>query len=422
MPTLSRIRLSRRVEALAPSATLAAGARARELRRQGVEVLSLAAGEPDFDTPEPIKQAAWRALQAGMTGYGPVPGDEASREAIAEKLERENGILDVTPEHVVVSAGGKQSLALLFQALLDPPTAEAPALEVVLPVPAWVSYRPQIELAGGIVSEGETTAESAFKMTPEQLRSALHERSRALVLNSPSNPCGTMYTPDELRALAGVIAEASGTVCPQLIVITDEIYEKLVFGDVEHLSLGSLPEIAERVVTVNGLSKCLAMTGWRIGYAAGSGETGLAIAGALKKLQSQSTTSIPTFLMPAIVTALRECDAEIERFRSIFAERATVMHEGLREVPGFVTPRPTGAMYAFPDVAAHFGTTSAGGRRIETATNFAAALLDEHHVAVVPGEAFGGSGARCCRFSFACRDDVIREAVERVGAFVAGLS
>jgi aspartate aminotransferase len=404
------MQLSARVSALKPSTTLAINAKAKALQAQGIPVLSFAAGEPDFDTPVAIKQALIEALNKGETKYCPVPGDAATRRVIADKLTGENGLPNVTPEHVVISSGGKQSLYQVFQALLETPS------EVILPTPAWVSYAPQIELAGGKVLEVVTTAASGFKMTPDQLRGAITARSRALVINSPSNPCGTMYSPDEIRAIAQVVAEH-----PNLIVISDELYEKIIFGGIPHFSMGSIPEIAERVVTVNGLSKAYAMTGWRIGYCAGSGEFGLQLSKALQSLQSQSTTSIATFELPAIRVALTECADEVEAMRQAFARRAEVTYSLIARVPGLVCPKPTGAFYVFPDASAHFGKRTPGGKTIASASDFAAALLDEHRVAVVPGEDFGAGGEKCFRLSFACGDEQIRDGVGRIGEFVASL-
>ncbi len=416
--------LAARVRALRPSATLAVGARAKELKAAGVDVLSFAAGEPDFDTPEPIKEAAKRAITDGMTKYAPVPGDNDSRSAIAEKLTTENRIPGVTPEHVVVSTGGKQSLFNLFMALLDPAGEGSEARRVILPVPAWVSYAPQAQLAGGEVHEVVTTPETAFKMTPEQLDEALTPDSRVLVLNSPSNPCGTMYSPDKIRALGAVIERVTtgpAPRCPHLVVVTDEIYEKLVFDGQEHFSIGSIPSIAERVLTVNGLSKAYAMTGWRVGYFAGSGDFGLEVAKATAKLQSQSTTAIPTFILPTLRVAFEQCQGFVEHLRSTFEQRAEVMYNGLTAIDGLVCPRPTGAMYAFPDVSAHFGKSSPKGTRIDSALAFSQALLDEHHVAIVPGEDFGTGGERCCRLTYACATEQIEKGIERLREFVESL-
>lgn len=427
MPVLMRARyppamdVSRRARSLKPSSTLAVNAKARELKAKGVGVLSFATGEPDFDTPERIKKALVDALARGETKYAPVPGDPATRKVIAEKLTHENKIPGVTPEHVVISSGGKQSLALLFQALLDPPAPGEAPQEVVLPVPAWVSYAPQIELAGGRVVEVVTTAKRDFKATAAQIKAAITPRTRALVINSPSNPCATMYTEAELREIAGVVAEAARTIAPNIVVISDELYERIIFGGIAHFSIGSVPEIAERTVTVNGLSKSYAMTGWRLGYAAGSGAFGLKIAKAMETLQSQSTTSVATFELPAIRVALTECAAEVEAMRIAFARRAEVCFDLVSKIPGLVCPRPTGAFYVFPDVSAHFGKTSKGGTDIKSAADFAAALLAEHHVACVPGEDFGSGGEKCCRFTFACSEETIRDGMGRLAEFVANL-
>lgn len=414
------MRISQRVQSLKPSATLAVNAKAAALRAKGVRVVSFAAGEPDFDTPDAIKKAACEALMAGATKYAPVPGDPETRRLLAEKLTRENGIPGVTGDHVVLSSGGKHSLYQLFQALIDPsPTGQE--AEVILPVPAWVSYRPQIELAGGRVVELETQATSDFKIDPAALARAITPRTRALVINSPSNPCGTMHTPDELREIGRVVHKAASSVAPDLVVISDELYEKIIFGGVEHFSIGSIPELAERTVTVNGLSKAYAMTGWRIGYLAGSGEFGLEVAKGVRKLQSQSTTSIATFFLPAVRTALLECDGEVETMRRAFAERASLAHDLVSAIPGFVCPKPTGAFYLFPDISAIFGRTSESGTVINSALDFAAALLEERHIAVVPGEDFGSGGERCFRMTFACSEDAIREGVAGIAAFVGSL-
>ncbi len=412
--------IARRLEALKPSATLAVAARARELKAQGVDVISFAAGEPDFGTPQPIVDACKRALDAGMTSYGPVPGDAACRKALCDKLTDENGIPGLTPDHVVVTSGGKHSLYQIFQALLDPADAGTPN-RVVLPVPAWVSYRPQIELAGGVMDEIPTTAERDFKITPAELKAAITKNTKIVVINSPSNPCGTMYTPRELRALGAVIEEAAGTIAPGLVVISDELYEKILFDGNQHLSLGSLPGIAKRVVTVNGLSKAYAMTGWRIGYFACPGTFGSKLVGAVKKLQSQSTTAIPTFIMPAIVTAVKECDAQVEEMRVEFERRSKVAYKAIAGIDGFKCPKPMGAFYLFPDVSAHFGKYTPTGATIDSGMTFASALLDEAHVAVVPGEDFGTGGKRCFRFTFACSQEQIRAGAERIASFVAGL-
>ncbi len=384
-------------------------------------MLTFAAGEPDFDTPQPIIEAAQNALAAGRTRYAPVPGDPDARAAIAAKLSQENEIPDVTGDHIVVTNGGKHALYLLFQSLLDPalPGQEAP--EVLLPTPAWVSYAPQIRLAGGKVVEIPTTPESGFKMSPQQLEASITPNTRILLFNSPSNPCGVTYTPDEVEGLAAVVARAAANVAPNLIVITDEIYEKLIYRGMRHRSFGSCMDVAERTITVNGLSKAYAMTGWRVGYIAGSGEFGRSVASAVAKMQSQSTTCIPAFIYPAIRVALEDCADEVEAMRDAFERRADLIFDRLSAMQSLVCPEPTGAFYVFPDVSAHFGRVSAGGRQLTSALDFAEALLLEHHVAVVPGEDFLGCGRSCIRMSFACSEAQIEAGMDRVEAFLDGL-
>ncbi len=378
-------------------------------------MLGFAAGEPDFPTPRPIVEAAKAALDAGQTRYSPSIGDQPTREAIARKLTEENGLPGLEAANVAVSVGGKHSLYNIFQCLLDPGD------EVLLPTPAWVSYAPQIGLSGGVVRELATSVESGFKVTPEQVRSAVTPKSRVLVLNSPSNPCGTMYTPDELRAIADVVAQAAGSVAPRLVVLTDEIYEKIVFGGREHLSMGSISSIAERVVTCNGLSKAFSMTGWRVGYCAASADWGRDFMKAIGRLQSQTTSNIPSFILPAIRTALTECADEVAHMCDAFEARSHLIETRLREIPGLRFPSPEGAFYVFADVSAHFGKTTPGGTRVESALTFAGALLDEAKVAVVPGEDFGGCGPSCVRLSFACSEDQINAGCDRIARFIASL-
>jgi aspartate aminotransferase len=413
--------ISRRVATLRTSTTIAVTNLARELRRQGQDVLSFAAGEPDFDTPEPIKRAAIDALLAGQTKYLPTLGDPETRAVIAEKVSRTNGIPNVTPDHIAISCGGKHALYSCFQCLLDPPGAGREAQEVLLPVPAWVSYQPLAELAGGRIVELPTSAATGFKISPAQLRAAITPRSRLLMLNSPSNPCATMYTPDELRALAAVVAEAACTIAPELVIMSDEIYEKIVYGGVAHFSIGSVAEVAERTITINGLSKAFAMTGWRVGYAAASGEFGLKFMKAMGVMQGQMTTNITSFVYPAIRVALTQCADSVERMRQAFAHRAEIICARMGRVPGLPAVRPTGAFYLFPNITAHFGKRSKGGRPIKNCGDFCEALLSEHKVAAVPGDDFGGVGKDHVRFSFACSEEQINRGMDRLGEFVAGL-
>ncbi len=415
------MQLSRRVLDLKPSATISVMNRAKEMQRQGIDVVSFAAGEPDFDTPEPIKQTAIKALLAGQTKYMPTMGDPDTRKAIAEKVTRENGIPGVTADHVGISSGGKHALYTACQCVFDFAFPGEPAQECLIPVPAWVSYMPLAELAGAKVVEVPTTVRGDFKMTPEQLRRAITPRARMLILNSPSNPCGTMYSESELRALGAVIAEAARTTAPDLVVLSDEIYEKIAYGGIKHFSIGSIPEIAERVVTLNGLSKAFSMTGWRVGYTTTSGAWGLKFMKAMATLQGQMTTNITSFVYPAIRTALNECGAEVERFCAAFKGRAELIHSRLSRMPGLLCPRPTGAFYAFPDVSAHFGKTTADGQRVGSALDFCEALLGTEKVAAVPGEDFGGCGKNHVRISFACSEANITKGMDRLEKFVSAL-
>lgn len=415
--------LADRVATLQPSVTVAITNLAKTMRREGHDILSFAAGEPDFDTPEPIKAAAKAAMDAGQTKYMPTLGDPETREVVAAKLREENGIPGITWEHVGVSAGGKHTIFLAIHCLFDrPPPGEEP-LEALLPTPLWVSYDPIVRLAGGAVREIEASCQNDFKITPEQLAEAITPRSRLLVLNSPSNPCGTMYTPDELRALAAVIAEKTEKVAPQLVVMSDEIYEKIIYGGIDHFSIGSVPEIADRTLTVNGMSKAFAMTGWRIGYAGMPGEFGKKLIGAIGKLQGQMTTNITSFNYAAMRCALTEpaVKDEVERMRLAFAARASLIHGRLEAIDRVSCARPTGAFYAFPDISGLCDSTSPGGRRIECAKSLCEALLHEAKVAFVPGDDFGGCGPKHVRISFACSDEQIEEGMDRFRAFADGI-
>ncbi|MEM9063892.1 MAG: pyridoxal phosphate-dependent aminotransferase [Planctomycetota bacterium] len=414
--------LSARVSSLKPSVTVAVTNRAKAMKAEGQNVLGFAAGEPDFDTPGAIKQAAIDALTNNQTRYMPTLGDTLTRGSVAEKLTRENGIPGLSADHVAITVGGKHALFAICQCLFDPPAPGEAPMEGVLPTPAWVSYAPIVRLAGGEIVEVETTPGTDFKISPEQLKAAITQRTRAVFLNSPSNPCGTMYTPDELRALGAVIAEAASTIAPELVVVSDEIYEKIIYGGIAHLSPGSIPEIADRVITINGLSKAYAMTGWRVGYACASGDWGKTFVKAMGTLQGQMTTNITSFVYPAIRTALSECADEVEQMRQAFAKRAELIHGLLGELPGIVCPRPTGAFYVFPDVSAHFGKTTKGGVKITNALSFCESLLAEELVALVPGDDFGGCGPNHCRISFACSEEQINAGMERLGRFLAGLS
>lgn len=403
-----------RVLRLSESATIAVGARANAMKATGKDVIAFGMGEPDFVTPEPIRRAAIAGLERGMTHYAPTPGDKASREAIAAKLVRENGIA-CRPEHISVTAGAKHALYMTLQCLLDAGKGQ----EVILPTPAWLSYKPLIEIAGGICVEVPSTVASGFKITPEALEAAITPRTVGVIFNSPSNPCGVAYRPDEIEAFAAVLTRH-----PQVTIVADEIYEKLIYPEIDPSlkarSFGAIPGLAERTITINGMSKAYAMTGWRVGYVCAPGDGGR-FAKELIKLQGQMTNGIATFIMPAIVEALTNGAAEVERMRQVFARRARLIHERLQAIPRFRTARPTAAFYAFPDIADCLGRTTPAGRRIETPAQFADALLEEALVAVVPGEDFGACARTHIRFSFACADEHIVRGIDRVAQWVAAL-
>ncbi len=398
--------LTTRVQNIKPSSTLAVSARARAMKAEGLPVISFGLGEPDFETPQNIKQAAIDALLAGDTHYSPVPGSPAARQAIAQKLLQENNI-DCTSDDILITCGAKHALYIAFHALVQPGD------EVILPTPCWVSYRPMVELAGGTVIEVPGAVENNFIITPEQLAAAINERTRVVLINSPSNPCGTMMTPDQLKEIAAVIAPH-----PNITIIADEIYEKIIYGGIKHFSLGSLPEIANRVITINGLSKAYAMTGWRVGYACAPGGT----AKALASLQGQMNSHITSFNYPAVVEALTNGAEEVEKMRKVFAQRAEIAYELISTLPEVICPKPTSAFYVFPDISAYFGKTTPTGKTINTATSFAATLLEEAQVAVVPGEDFGQCAKGNIRLSFACSEKNIREGCARIKKWLQTLN
>jgi aspartate aminotransferase len=415
MAVSQHVQLSERVRRLPGSATLAVNARVKELAAAGEDIIGFGAGEPDFDTPANIKQAAIDALLAGKTKYAPVPGEPEAREVIARKLRDENNI-ECSARDIVISVGGKHSIYLALQCLIDPRKNEADEQqEVILPTPAWVSYAPMIQLAGGKAVEVAGSVDDDFLVAPEQIESAITENTLAIIINSPSNPCGTMYAPGQLHAIADVIERHD-----HIAIITDEMYEKLIYGDIAHFSLGSLSSIADRVITVGGLSKAYAMTGWRIGYACAPGNDG-GVAKAMANLQSQMTSNITSFCYAAIVEALTKSAADVERMRQTFAARATLIHELVSAMPGVVCPKPTGAFYVFPDISACFGKTSPAGTKIDSAVSFATALLDEAKVAVVPGDDFGQCATGHVRLSFACSNEQIREGCRRMHEWIASL-
>ena len=396
-----------------PSPTGAVLALATRLRSEGRDIISLGAGEPDFDTPQFVKQAAVDSLNAGHTKYAPTPGNPDLRQAIAKRMREHNGI-DCAAEHVVVTVGAKHAAYEVMQCLVDPGD------EVVIITPAWLSYRPMIELAGGTVVECAAPIEQGFKTDPEALRAVMTDRTAAVIINSPCNPTGVCYSRDELTALAMVIAEH-----PTATLVSDEIYEDLIYpeisADAAPFSPGSLPELAERTVTLNGLSKSMAMTGWRIGWAVAPGDGG-EVAKAMTRLQSQMTSGIATFLMPAAVQAVESQSETSAAMRTVFVERARLVAELLGGIDRFKTVPPSGAFYAFPDISGCFGLSSPAGRHIDSAGAFAEAILEEKEIAVVPGEDFGEIARNHIRLSFACSEDQIRVGLGRISDWVGSLS
>ena len=404
--------VSTRIASMSESATLAVSAKAAAARAKGHDVIAFAMGEPDFDTPDNIKRVAIEALEKGMTKYAPTPGEKGAREAIARKLTLENGV-ETTFEQVTVTVGAKHAIYMAMQAVVEPGRGD----EVLLPTPAWVSYKALIELAGAKCVEIPGSVANGFRITPAQLAAAITPRTVGIMWNSPSNPCGTAYPADEIRALCDVLAKHE-----RVAILSDEIYEKLIYPEISpgltHFSPGAVPELRDRTITINGMSKSYAMTGWRIGYMAAP----KSMAKELIKLQGQMTNSIPSFFYPAMVEALVNSAAGVEAMRVKFAARAALIKRELDAIPGFVTVTPNAAFYAFPDISAHFGRTSPGGTRITSAQSFADALLEEAHVAVVPGEDFGDCARGHIRFSFACSDETIRRGVGRLREWVAKLT
>ncbi len=388
--------LSQRVKNLAESATLAVSAKAAALKADGVDVVSFGAGEPDFDTPAHIVEAAKKALDAGETRYPkPAHGIPVLKKAIIEKLERDNA-LTYQPAQIIATIGGKDALYLAFQAILDPGD------EVIIPAPYWVSYPEQVGLAGGksVFIPGDES--NSFKLTPEQIASAITDKTKVIVLNYPSNPGGFCYTPEEVRALADVLTQHD------LIVFSDEMYEHLVYGGQEFLSYAAVSDKAyDRTITFNAGSKTYAMTGWRTGFAAGPEP----IIKGMAKIQSQDTSGVPTFCQYALAEAFRGDQSCIQEMRAEFERRARHMHERLLAMPGVTCVEPTGAFYTFPNVSAHYEKLGVNG-----SVEFATKALEEAHIAVVPGAAFGCDAN--VRLSFATSMEQIDKGLDRLAEFV----
>jgi aspartate aminotransferase len=394
-------RTSQLLNRLSESATIAMARKATELKKSGVDVISLSLGEPDFDTPEVLKAAGIKAIEENITHYTPVPGILDVREAISQKFKRDNG-LDYAPDQIVVSNGAKQSITNVVLSLVDP------GEEVILPAPYWVSYADMVALAGGTSKVLATSIEHDFKIQPEALEAAITDKTRLLIYSSPCNPSGSVYTQSEIDALAEVLQRH-----PQVYIISDEIYELINFTG-KHASIGTIPALKDRVITVNGVSKGFAMTGWRLGYIGAP----TWIAKACSKVQGQ-VTSAPCSIAQVAAGAAVSADPSIaDEMKSAFLKRRDIMIAGLSAIPGMKVNKPMGAFYLFPDVSELYGK-SVGQRHINNAEDFAMYLLEEAHVATVGGGAFGTP--ECIRLSYAASETQLQEAIRRISKAVEAL-
>ncbi len=394
-----QLKLSDRINKLATSQTLAMAAKTRELREEGKDIIGLSLGEPDFNTPDFIKEAAIQAIKDNYSSYTPVDGYVELKDAITTKFKRDNG-LNYSRSQIVVSTGAKQSLANIAMVMLNPGD------EVILPCPYWVSYADLIKLSDGTPVELPTTVESNFKITPEQLEAAITPKTRMIWYSSPCNPSGMVYSKEELRALADVLVNY-----PDIIIVSDEIYEHINFVEA-HASMAQFDDMYDRVITVNGVSKAFAMTGWRIGYI-GAPEW---IAKACTKIQGQITSGANCIAQRAVITALEAPVSKIQFMVDTFKERRKLIISLMNEIDGFKTPEPEGAFYVFPNISYFFGKTIKG-HHIKDATDFSLFLLEEALVATVTGDAFGNPD--CIRISYAASEDQIEEALKRIKSAVS---
>ena len=391
--------LSARINSLPVSATLAMAAKARELKNEGIDVIGLSLGEPDFNTPEFIKDAAIQAVNDNYNSYSPVDGYAELKQAIITKFKRDNG-LDYAANQIVVSTGAKQSIANVCMVLLNPGD------EVLLPAPYWVSYSAIATLAEAKSTTIPTSIDNYFKITPEQLEAAISPKTKLIMFNSPNNPSGTIYTEEEYRALGKVLEKY-----PDIYIMSDEIYEHINYGT-PHFSIAAIPSLYDRTITVNGVAKAFAMTGWRIGYIGGPAW----IAKACNKMQGQITSGANCIAQRATITALGAPVSNIQYMVDEFQSRRKLIIELLSEIPGFRINEPEGAFYVFPDVSHYFGKTM-NGKTIKDASDFALYLLEEAHVATVTGDAFGNGD--CIRISYAASVDNIKEAIARIAKALA---
>lgn len=394
------IQLSDRILSMEESATLAMTRKSRELRAQGKDIISLSLGEPDFFTPQFIKDAATEGMEQNYTMYSPVPGYDDLRDAIANKFNRDNHI-PYKREHIVVSTGAKQSIANLVMAVINPGD------EVIIPAPYWVSYAEIVKVAGGIPVVVPTSIEADFKFTAAQFQAAITPKSKMMMFSSPCNPTGTVYTKEELRALADVLKAN-----PSLIVMSDEIYEHINFVG-HHYSIAQFPDVFDQIVTVNGVSKAWAMTGWRVGYIGAPKN----IADACNKIQGQFTSGTCSIAQRATIAAVNADPAILKDMVAAFESRRELVLNALNAMPGVKCNRPGGAFYVFPDISSFFGKKS-GEHIINTAEELCMYLLDKG-VALVSGEAFGD--AHCMRISYAASEETLTEAMKRIASALAEL-
>jgi aspartate aminotransferase len=386
--------LSERIKSLSVSQTLAMAQKSRELKAKGFDIISLSLGEPDFNTPDYIKEAAKKAIDENYTKYPPVPGYNDLRDAISKKFKEENG-LNYTSDQIIVSAGGKHSLINVILSIINP------GEEVIILAPYWVSYYDQIILAGGIPVIVEALLENDFKVRPDQLESAITNRTRLVIFNSPSNPTGMVYTGEEMEKIARIIEKHEG-----LFIISDEIYEHIIFEG-QHVSMASFSFINDRVITVNGVSKAYAMTGWRIGYIGAP----LWIAKACNKLQGQFTSGVCSIAQRAALAAIEGKSDSHQVMKEAFQRRRDLICGLLKEIKGLKIRVPQGAFYVMPDISYYLGKSD-GNVRINNSDDLALFLLDKAQVAVVGGEAFGAPN--CIRISYANSDELLVEAVKRI--------
>lgn len=394
--------ISQRAQRTSPSPTLAITAKARKMREEGIDVLSFGAGEPDFDTPEFIKDAAIAALREGFTKYTPTAGIEPLRKVICEKLWRDNG-LKYEPNQIIVACGGKHALYNTFQVICDPGD------EVIIPAPYWVSYPEMVKLADGVPVFVYADESTGFVPAIDAIREKITARTRAIVVNSPCNPTGAVFPRQTLKEIAALALKHN------LYIISDEIYEKMVYDGHEHCSIASLgEEVKKRTILINGMSKAYSMTGWRIGYAAAERE----LIAAMTRIQDQSTSNPTSIAQRAALAALQAPDDAVKQMVTAFAERRRVIVDGLNSIPGFRCAEPGGAFYAFPNVSALYGKRW-GDRVINNSDAFAEYLLEVARVAVVPGSGFGADGN--IRLSYACSLDTIRNGLARIADAVQAL-